>query len=364
MRITFVLLFAAACRSDAPIMIGLAGPLSEPRGTSMRLGTELAVREINAAGGVRGRPLALVLQDDSSRAEVAVRVARTLSADERVVAVIGHLTSAATLAAAPIYNGGRAPVPAISPSASAPTVSDAGPYTFRVCPTDVLHGARLAEFGRRQLRAQTAAVLYQNDEYGRGIRDTFVDSFTRIGGTVVTDDPYVLDLPSFEPYLRRLRQRGGADLLVIGGTAAVARRILATLDTVRLTPRVMGGDALTGVESDPRSAGVLISSAYLPDIPEPRNARFVQAYRQAYPNQPLDHRGAAAYDIAHLLARAIAEAGPNRRRLRDYLASVGRSSPPFLGVTGRIVFDDNGDVPDKSVVIGVVRDGRLTTATP
>ena len=73
------------------------------------------------------------------------------------------------------------------------------------------------------------ALLYQNDEYGRGIRGTFLSSFTRIGGSVVTDDPYALDLPSFEPYLQRLRGRGGADVLVIGGTAAaMGTNVIAT----------------------------------------------------------------------------------------------------------------------------------------
>lgn len=366
MRTPVFLLLASqlSCSAERPIVIGLAGPFSEARGSSMRLATELAVREINAAGGVRGRQLELRIHDDSSRADVAVRVARVLYADPRVSAVIGHLTSAATLAASPVYNGGRTPVPVISPSASAATVSDAGPYTFRVCPTDVLHGTRLAEFARRRLRAQTVALLYQNDEYGRGIRDTFLGSFTRMGGSVVTDDPYALDLPSFEPYLQRLRGRGGADVLLIGGTAAVARRILATLDTVRLALRVMGGDALSGLEAEPRAAGVLISAAYLPDMPEPRNARFVEAYRRAYPGQPLDHRGAAAYDIVHLLAQAMEAVGPDRRRIRDYLTGVGSATPAFDGVTGRIAFDENGDVPDKPVVIGVVREGRLTMATP
>lgn len=366
MRSPWLLLIVAqlACGSGRPIVIGLAGPFSEPRGRSMRLASELALREINAAGGLRGRPVALRIHDDSSRAEVAVRVARVLYADPAVVAVIGHLTSAATLAASPVYNGGRSPVPVISPSASAPAVSGAGPYTFRVCPTDVLHGTRLAEFARRRLGARTAALLYQNDEYGRGIRQTFREAFTRLGGTVVSDDPYVTDLPSFQPYLQRLRQRGGADILVIGGTAAVARRILVTLDSVRLAPRVMGGDALSGLETEARAAGVLVSSAYLPDMPEPDNLRFVEVYRQTYPDEPLDHRGAAAYDIVHLLARAIRAVGTDRRRLRDYLTTVGGSTPPFEGVTGRIAFDANGDVPDKTVVIGVVRDGRLALAPP
>ena len=82
----------------------------------------------------------------------------------------------------------------------------------------------------------------------------------------------------------------------------------------------------------------------------------------AYPDQPLDHRGAAAYDIVYLLARAIGAVGPQRAHLREYLAGVGTESPAFDGVTGRIAFDQHGDVPSKAVVIGVARDGRLVSA--
>lgn len=347
---------------NQPITLGLAGPFTQDRGRSMRMGAELAVAEINAKGGVHGRRLALVVQDDSGKPEIAVSAARALYADPRVVAVIGHLTSATTLAAAPVYGGGRHPLVVISPSASAPSLSQAGPYVFRVCPTDVAHGTQLAQFAFRRLGTRTAAILYQNDEYGRGIRGTFSQEFTRLGGRLVSDDPYVPELPSFEPYLRRLRQRGGAEVLLIAGTAASAQRILPTLDTVGLKPRVLGGDALSGLETSRRAEGVLMSSAYLPDRPGERNAAFVAAYRAAYPGKALDHRGAAAYDIVYLLARGIEAVGADRRRLRDYLAGVGRTSPPYQGVTGSITFDDLGDVPGKEVVLGVVRAGRLIMA--
>jgi branched-chain amino acid transport system substrate-binding protein len=326
------------------------------------MGAELAVAEINAKGGVSGRRLALVIQDDSAKPEVAVAAARVLYADSRVVAVIGHLTSAATLAAAPVYGSGRRPLAVISPSASAPSLSRAGPYVFRVCPTDVAHGTQLARFAFRRYGARSAAILYQNDEYGRGIRGTFSQEFTRLGGRLISDDPYVPEIPSFEPYLRRLRQRGGAEVLLIAGTAAAAQRILPTLDTVGLKPRVLGGDALSGLETFRRAEGVLMSAAYLPDRPGKQNAAFVAAYRAAYPGQPLDHRGAAAYDIVYLLARGLDAVGADRRRLRDYLAGVGRASPPYEGVTGAIAFDDLGDVPGKEVVLGVVRDGHLVMA--
>lgn len=107
---------------------------------------ELAVREINDRGGIRGRPLQLVVLDDSANADVTLRVARELYDNSNVIAVVGHLTSSSTLAAAPVYGSGTNPIVQISPSASSPLITDAGPDTFRVCPSDLVHGSRLAEW--------------------------------------------------------------------------------------------------------------------------------------------------------------------------------------------------------------------------
>lgn len=327
----------------------------------MRAAAELAVAQLNEAGGLRGRPVELVVFDDSASAERAVRVARQLASDPDVVGVIGHLTSGATLAAAPVY-GGVEPVVAISPSASSPLLTAAGPWIFRVCPTDELHGARLAAWAFDQ-GARRVAVLYQNDAYGRGVRAEFTTAFTASGGAVVADDPYLDDLPSFGPYLERLRILGGADALFVAGTRAGAERILATLDSMNLRLPVLAGDGVIGIESGSVLAeGMTVSTAYLPDRPGEENAAFVRAYAERTGGRLPDHRGAGAYDAVRLLAAAVEAVGTDRTRIRDYLAGVGTREPPFEGVTGRIAFDESGDVPDKDIVIGVVRGGVLRTA--
>lgn len=354
----------AGCRGErGPIRLGLAGPFAEARGRSMRLAAELAVREINGAGGVRGRSVELVVLDDSADAVRAVAVARRLYDDPSVVAVIGHLTSGATLAASSVYNASPDPVPVISPSASSPLLSGAGPYTFRVCPTDLAHGTRLAEWAADHLHAQRAAILFLNDEYGRGVRGVFAQRFTARGGRLVADDPYLDELPGFEPYLERLRRRGGTDALLIAGTRPGAERILRALRATGVQAAVLAGDGVAGIEAaGPLAEGVFISAAYLPDQAGEANANFVRAYRAAYDGQQPDHRGAGAYDIVHLLARGLQAVGPDRVKLRDYLAGVGTESEPYDGVTGRIAFDGKGDVPGKQVAIGVVRGGRLVAA--
>lgn len=346
------------------IVIGVTGPFSQPRGVSMKAGAELARDEINNAGGINGVPIELVFEDDSASNDAAVRIAAQFRGDRRMVAVIGHLTSGPTVAAAPIYNGtAEDPMALISPSASSEVVTtDGGRAVFRVCPTDFAHGEALARHARNVLHARTAAILYENDAYGRGVAANFVKDFLELGGSIVSEDPYNRAITSFEPYLRRLQQRGGADVILIAGTRDGAERVLATRDSLRITSVVLAGDGTIGIESSGRAEGMFISSAWLSDRPDQTSAAFVTAYRAANANNRPDHRGAGAYDILHILARAIAEVGDDRAKVVKYLEGVGTDSPAYDGVTGRIVFDSAGDARDKPVAIGVVRARSLVTA--
>jgi len=356
-------LVSCARDSSRPIVIGLAGPFSQPRGVSMQRAAELAVKEINARGGLRGRPLALRIIDDSGRADVAIRVAQALADDPDVVAVIGHLTSGTSLAAGRVYGAGRRPVVMISPSATSPELSGVNPYVFRICPTDLSHGAQLARYARQTLGARRAGIIYIDDDYGRGLRLSFATEFRRLGGTVVEEDPSLSTTTSLEPYLARMRQVGGPDVLMLATERNGAE--VALRDQARLGLRwpTIGGDALTGIETaGPIAEGVRLSSAYLADRSGERNAVFVAAYARAYEGQRPDHRGAGAYDIIQMLAtRVFAAAGTDRRAVRDYLARVGVGLPAYEGVTGTIAFDARGDVPAKPVVVGVVRGGQIVT---
>jgi len=324
----------------------------------MQRAAELAVKEINARGGIRGRQLTLRVLDDSARPEVAIRIARRLVDDLSVVAVIGHLTSSTSLAAGRVYGEARRPVVMLSPSASSPDLSGVNAYVFRVCPTDLSHGTQLARYARQTLGARRIGVLYVDDDYGRGLRLSFAAEFRRLGGEIVEEDPMLSTTPSLEPYLARLRANGGVDAVMLAterGGAEVALRDMARLG-VRWP--VFGGDALTGIESTgPLAEGVRLSTAYLPDRPGTRNERFVEAYARAYSGERPDHRGAGAYDIVQLLAAVVTDVGTERRAIRNRVAQIGSAAPAFEGVTGTIAFDARGDVPAKPVVIGVVRTG-------
>jgi branched-chain amino acid transport system substrate-binding protein len=361
----WLVLSLAACNwSREPIRIGLAGSLSDPVGVPMKRAAELAVEEINARGGIRGRPLELVERDDYADPDSAVFVATDLY-EAGVSAVIGHLFSGTTIAASPVYNGGSDPVAAISPSSSAPEISTAGDYTFRICPSDLAHGAALARWVYDSLGLTRGAVLYLNDQYGRGIRQAFVRDFARRGGQLVAIDPYLGDAPNVGPYLDRLAKTGGVQFLVVAGNRGEAEEILRQARSRGLQMPVLGGDGLEGIEEAGAIAdGVYLSSAYLPTLNTAANRAFLQAYRRKYPTAGLPNQPAAAtYDAVYLLRDVITKSGPERQAVRRALARVGGEEPPFQGVTGTIAFDIRGDVPNQSVYVGIVRDGSVQLAS-
>jgi len=206
---------------------------------------QLAVNQINARRGVRGRPLELRVADDSGSEDTAVRVAEQLYADPTIVAVVGHLSSGTTIAAARVYGAGATPVAMISPSASSPDLSGLSPWVFRVCPSDVQHGPELARFAWQGLGARRAGIIYINNDYGRGVRGTFAADFTRLGGAVVEADPYVAATPSLEPYLARMRREGIDVLLIAGERPGAELATSATRRSWRITPAPSRGCALT-----------------------------------------------------------------------------------------------------------------------
>ena len=357
------LLLGCGPAEEGPVRIGVAGSFSDPIGLPMKLAAELAAEEINAAGGIGGRPVELVLRDDYADPDSAVFIASDLY-DSNVSAVVGHLFSGTTLAAAPVYNGGDDPVAAISPSSSSPEVSTAGDHTFRVCPSDLAHGAALAHWVRERLSLERGAVLYLNDQYGRGIRQTFVDHFQRLGGRLESVDPYLGDRPDVGPYLDRIARNRNIQFLVVAGNRGEAEEVLRQARRRGISVPILGGDGLEGIEGAGALAeGVYLTSSYFPTLPTGANRKFVEAYRRKYPDAGMPNQPAAAtYDAIHLLRDVIARGGSRREDVSRALAGVGSETPPFEGVTGVVAFDAAGDVPEQNVYIGRVSAGAVEVA--
>jgi branched-chain amino acid transport system substrate-binding protein len=324
----------------------------------MKQAAELAIAEINASGGISGRQVELVARDDFGEADSALGVAADL-VKAGVVAVVGHVYSGTTLATAPVYN--EAGVTQLSPSSTSPRVSDAGDYTFRICPSDVQQGAALARFAAERLGFRRGTVFYLNDDYGRGLRTTFASEFARLGGKLDEIVPYLGDAPDLSIFLERMARRATSEFIFLGGNRSEAEQVLATARARGIRIPILGGAGLEGIEQAGALAeGTYVSNGYLVSLDSPRNREFVAAWRRRYPdgsepNQP----AAATYDVLFLLRDVIGRVGTDQARIRDAVAEIGRRSPAFRGVTGEISFDSKGDVPSQRVVIGVVAQGRV-----
>jgi branched-chain amino acid transport system substrate-binding protein len=358
------LLFLGACGSGSgPIQIGVAANFTDPLSLPIRYGAQLAAEEINAAGGINGRLIELVEREDYADTDSAVVVATDFY-NSPVVAVIGHGFSGPTLAAAPVYNGGSDPLLEISPAASAPAVTEAGLYTFRVCPSDLAHGSALAHWARERLGLTRGAVFYNNSEYGRGIRAAFESEFASLEGSVIGAYPYLGDTPDVRPYMDLLSRNKRAQFMVIAGYDPDARTILTEARKKNLTIPAMGGDGLEQIAlAGPVANGTYVTSPYFPQTATPANTRFVAAYRQRFPaaGEP-NGSGAAAYDAVYMLRETMLRVGTDRQAVRDAFAGIGTATPAYEGAMGTIAFDENGDVPSLKIYVGEVRDGVMRLA--
>lgn len=336
--------------SDDTVRFGLAAPLEQFIGSHTLRGAELALDQLNAAGGIDGRAVELLALTDSASSRRAVIVAERLYSDASVLAVVGHVNSGATLAAAPIYNRG---LPTVSPVATSPEISAAGDWIFRVCSSDVVNAAGLAEFALRELGSR-AVIVYANDPYGRGLRDGFSRAYTAGGGELVEEYPFIEGgTTDFEPYLLGIRA-SRPELIFIGSTDVGAAPVIRQARELGIDAPFVGGDGILGVAGQgPLFEGTYIGLLYHPDAPGGGGREFVDAYQARY-GEPPDHFAALGYDATMLLAQAAREAGCDRTKIRDYLQQVGRERQAFAGVSGHIAFDENGDPIGKSFAVGRV----------
>jgi branched-chain amino acid transport system substrate-binding protein len=348
-------LLAAACRGGGgPIVIGAAGPWSDTvPSLGTRQGIELAVDEINAAGGVRGRPLAVRWCDDSGTGVHAAVVAESLRSDPAVVAVIGHVTSTASLAAAPVYDGH---VVAMSSQATSPDLSGLSPWVFRVSGSDSVTGEGLAAFALSR-GTRRAAVLYENDAYGRGLARAFRRSFTAGAGTVLTVEPIPAQAASYEPYITYLA-RLAPDVVFVAGLQGSGVPLLREARRQRFETPFLSGDGWSGVTADvAASEGVYVAVPFVGNEPGEAVARFVAAFQARYHEAPADD-GALAYDAVYVLAGAIRSRGASRNAIRAALAGL-TTDRAYQGVTGPIAFDAAGDRAGRSFVVTRVHRGEL-----
>ncbi len=309
-------------------------------GSKVRRGLDLALDEINAEGGFRGRRLVLLYRDDATNPEIGLQVAEELIRQEGVRIVVGAIASNVTLRIAPLCE--REKVLLLSPTASSPLISAAGEYVFRTCPSDTLEGISMAEFGR-DVGLHRVVVLAMKNDLGRSLGDVFAQTFSGPTRRVLARLEFDEGRPeTFGPLVEACAelQPDGIYLVAYSWDAAeLARQIRKTGGPVLL---LASASATTEVA---RRAGpaaenlVLPLPSFDPEADDPTVRRFVEAYRRRYREEP-DAYAAHGYDALRVLLEGMKRAGsPRPEDLRTGLIALD----DYQGPCGRTAFDPNGD---------------------
>lgn len=342
------------------ILIGHYGSLSGSEATfgkSTDNGIQMAVEEINAAGGIGGKKVRLITYDDKGDAKEAGNAVTRLVTNDGVKAVIGQVASKLSLAGGPICQ--EHGVPMISPSSTNPAVTQVGDMVFRVCFIDPFQGSVCARFARDHIKAETAAILYdQSTPYSVGLMEEFEKAFVKAGGKVVRKETFQAGDQDFSSQLTQIRAADPQVVFIpvyyaqIGNIAQQARQLGIKVPFV-------GADGWESGQLASLAAGALdgsfYSNHYSQESDAPKIKEFLAKYKAKYGEIP-DSMAALGYDAASVLFAAMKTAPALDGK--DLAAAIAKTKD-FDGVTGKITLNENRDAVKPAVMLEI-RDGKPT----
>jgi len=350
---------SSGAASPDPIRIGEIGPLSGKEaafGQSSHRGVLLAVEEINARGGVLGRPFEVFTEDNQSKPGESATIAKKLIGRDHVIAVIHGGTSSQCLEAAPFCQNAR--IPFLATTATTPQVTEMGTYIFRTCFIDPFQGNVLAKFSRRSLKAGRAALLTSaSSPFSVGLSKVYRESFKAAGGQIVGEQKYAEGDKDFRAQLTALRALN-ADVIVAMGYYTEGGLICRQARDLGIKTPIISADGWEAPElieiGGPGVDGAYYSSHYSSESDSPAVQEFLKKYRAKFGGVTPDSLAPLAYDATLILADAITRAGTvDGPKLRAAIAAT----KDFPGVTGRTTIDAQRNA-SKPAVIVAVKDGR------
>ncbi|MFK8251258.1 ABC transporter substrate-binding protein [Ancylobacter terrae] len=353
--------------ADGTVKLAAAGPMTGPSaetGQRMKAGIELAVKEINAAGGIKGKTLVVDFYDDEGKPESAAAVAQKIASDSAVVGVIGHINSSATMAAMPIYK--RAGLTEISGNSSAFKVTHMGyDNIFRVIINDqgqapVAMKHIVEKEGRKKI-----AIIYENSDYGKGAMESAKKTAESLGAKVVAAETYQPGVDrDFAAQLTKIMAASPDALFLAGqygeggaifnqayrlGLTTDGKVLKAGFDGLRQGPFIdlAGKDAVEGL---------LIFASFNSLSDAPKTAEFREKTQRLFGHPPTEQE-AHNYDVTFIYKAAL-EAGATKETMTEFVRKTNME-----GVSGHLQFDENGDVKGKEMVIFTVKDGKFAPYT-
>lgn len=332
-----------ACQKELQVYrIGALLPLSgslENYGRSVKNGLMLALNDINNEGGIKGKKLDILFEDDGSDEKKAVERTNSL-VQARLPLIIGGVTSNIALAVAPVCEKNK--VVLLSPTASSPKLSGSGQYIFRNYPSDNLEGRIMAEYAVRRMKVRSVSIFNVDNEYGNGLKDVFKDRFTALGGTITLEYGYPQAATDFAAPVKQLHSNPADGVYLIGYYQEIAA-ILQEIQKQKVNAKIFSVEGVAQpmileIASEVAEGIVYPQPPYNPESSDPETRKFVENYKKEYPTKP-DIDAAFAYDALRIVARAINNSTSYPEDLRSRIADTN-----FRGITGDIDFDANGDV--------------------
>jgi branched-chain amino acid transport system substrate-binding protein len=350
-----------AVPDDSVIKVGEFASLTGKEATfgqSSHKGTLLAVEEINAAGGLLGKQIELITEDNRSTPGESATIAKKVITRDKVVALLGEVASGRSLEAAPIAQANQ--VPMISPSSTNPKVTQTGDFIFRACFTDPFQGRLLAEFASRTLNAKRVAIISDvAAPYSVGLAQYFREPFIANGGEVVSEQKYTGGDKDFKAQLTAIKSLQ-PDAIMVPGYYTDVGLIVAQARQLGITVPLFGGDGweapeLLQIAGAGALEGTFYSTHFSPENSDPLAQKFVAAYKARFDGETPDAMAALGYDTVLMLADAIRRTGSTEGpTLREALAAT----KDLPGATGLTTLDENRDAKKAAVII-TVRDGRF-----
>ena len=321
-------------------------------GVATHQGVDLAIKEINATGGIKGKKLKVILLDNQGKPEEAATATTRLITQDKVTAIIGEVASSRSLAMAPIAQQNK--IPMISPSSTNPKVTAIGDYIFRVCFIDPFQGFVMARFAAENLKIKRVAILRDvKNDYSVGLAKYFTETFKKLGGDIVLDQSYSAGDIDFKSQLTAIRATK-PDAIFVPGYYTEVGLIARQARSLGLKVPLLGGDGWDSPKllqiGGKAMEGAYFSNHYSAEDKSPHVQAFIDRYRKAYKDTP-SGLAAMGFDATMVLADAMKRA--KSLSTSDIRAALA-GTKDFQGVTGRISIDQERNAVKPAVVLKVV----------
>ena len=362
--LAFLLIFTSLGIAGGTIKFAVVGPMTgdgAAMGIHERNGVQIAVDEINKSGGINGKMLKFVVGDDDQNPNLATVLAQKMTSDRDILFAVGHINSSCSISALPIYE--RKNLPLISGSNTNVQLTKMGHKNyFRIITPDDIAVKQLFLLGTKELGKKKPVIMWENTDYGKGMRDLMAGHLKEAGIKLLGEAAYLPGVDrDFSAHITKFKGLG-VDLVFLMGNYNASALFMKQSRTFGLKAKFVagGGSASTKLIdlAGEAAEGFMVVTAYDPNDERPKQAEFIKKFTDRFKEKPTEW-SSHAYDIVYVAKKAIEAGGTTRKKLIEEIRKV-----KMHGITGEIEFDEFGDVSNKKQMVLLVKNGKFKTYIP